>query len=233
MPQFRDLYLSDKPISSTYLDRVINGQNVTADGRTQNTPTLEIKNQMVTAVKRTFLELEKTGKVPKNLVPSKVFGFNSNNENNYNEVARFIVEFVIEFLNDQYGSYKNDKFENMFDAIFSQPVNTDLGKRYLRIDPYAIYKRTNNKVRALFEQVNYQLPFSEMQRQKFKQIYRDAYYDLIEGVIAMRNNQPVVRNGKHIIESPSELQIALRMIKNNSKFYAQDFGQNNTFGKIK
>lgn len=231
MPQFKDLYLSKDPISSTYLNRVINGQNVTSDGRTHNTPTLEIKNQMVTAVKRTFLELEKTGKVPKNLVPSKVFGFNDNHENNYNEVARFIVEYVIEFLNDQYGSYKNNKFENMFDAIFSQPVNTDLGKRYLRIDPYAIFNRTHDKVCALFRQANFQLPFTALQREKFKQIYRDAYYDLIEGTIAMRNNQPVVKNGKHIIESPSELQVALKMIKNNSKFYSSDFGKVNTLSK--
>lgn len=230
MPQFKDLYLSNKPISSTYLDRIIKGQEI-VDNKTRNTPLLEIKNQMVTAIKRTFLELEKTGKVPANLVPSKVFGINYNGESNYNEVARFIVELVIEFLNGQYGSYKINKFEGLFDAIFSRPVNTDAGPRYLRIDPYAIYNRTHSKVCALFREANYQLPFNASQREKFKQVYRDAYYDLIEGKIAMRNNQPVVRNTRHIIEYPSELQLASKMIKNNEKFYSNDFGTNHTLSK--
>lgn len=212
---FDDIYFSDEPISSTYLNRVIKGQNSTPDGKTQNTPLWEIKNLMVTAIKKTFWELEQTGKVPKNLVPSKVFGFNEHGENNYNEIARDIV-IMIDNLNDNYGSYKNSKFENMFNKIFSKPVVVDNKERYLRIVPNAIYNRTNQKVRKLFEEANYKLPLDIRQREKFKQIYIDAYINLIEGKVEFRN-------GKRVIVKESDLQIALNTIEKNHNFNSMDF----------
>ena len=90
MPKFNDLYLSTTPISNTFLPFAIAGQNVTEDGKTHNTPLLEIKNLMVDAVKTLFAELEETGKFNCKLMPSTVFGKYDNGTNKYNEVGRFI-----------------------------------------------------------------------------------------------------------------------------------------------
>lgn len=224
MQSFKDLYLSSTPITDTYLNRLIAGQETTDDGRTKNTPLLEIKNLMVVALKELFKQFDQTGKFSTPLTPRSVFGVDENGENNYNEVARFIVINVIEFLNDQYGDYGENGFESMFNKIFTTPIKTSQGTKYLRIHNDAIYKRTARQVRELFEEANYQLPLTYKQREKFKQIYRNAYYNLIEGVIAYKKNEPATTNyGKHIVVQKSDMQVALNMIKENKLNYNNQF----------
>lgn len=230
MPKFNDLYLSTTPISNTFLPFAIAGQNVTEDGKTHNTPLLEIKNLMVDAVKTLFAELEETGKFNCKLMPSTVFGKYDNGTNKYNEVGRFISQDVIDFLNDQYGEYKWAGFENMFDELFRKQLKFGDQYAYLRVfsrgKENAIYKRTRAKVLKLFEQANYQIPLIDDERDEFKKIFRDAYFDLIEGIIKKETGHPVSNyDGLHIIEKPSDMQIALQMIRNNEKFNAEDFSK--------
>lgn len=226
MLEFKDLYLSTTPITDTFLNRKINGQEVTSDGKTKNTPLLEIKNLMVIAVKRTFAELEKTGKFSVKLMPSTVFGEYQDGKRKYDEVARFIVEDVIEFLNDQYGSYGKNGFESMFNKIFSTPLTVDGKKQYLRVYDDAIFKRTNKKVFNLMEQANYTIPLTDNQREAFKKIYRDAYYNLIEGTILLKNNEPILKKGEHIIVKKSDLQNAHFLIKNHINLQKDNFLEN-------
>lgn len=224
MQSFKDLYLSSTPITETYLNRFIAGQETTNDGRTKNTPLLEIKNLMVDALKEIFKQCDQTGKFSLPLTPRNVFGVDENGENNYNEVARYIVISVIEFLNDQYGDYGKNGFDSMFNKIFTTPIKTNKGTKYLRIHKDAIYKRTYKQVHELFEEANYQLPLTYKQREKFKQIYRNAYYSLIEGVIAYKKNEPATTNyGKHIIVQKSDMQVALKMINENKLNYNNQF----------
>lgn len=227
MPRFNDLYLSKESISSTYLPFPIAGQKVTEDGRTKNTPLLEVKNLMVDTIRTTFAELEATGKFNCRLMPSTVFGKYENGTNKYDEVGRFISRDVIDFLNDQYGEYKTRGFENMFNILFYTPIKIDGEVGYLRIfskgKDNVIYKRTHDKIIQLFEQANYKIPFTGSQREQFKAIFRDAYFSLIEGVISKQNGHALTNNGEHIIEKKSDLQIALAMIRKNQKFSLDDF----------